>query len=223
MPYNARPLLIVDMKKYILGLIIILSSLCHSQFAIESNFSSVHIGRNQNLTLGYQFKKFFVYGGIKYNFNKRDNFPVGAWFKKTSWATTVGEHFGGVVGFRYHFTNLEHISLFSYLEIQQSYTHVRHLSEYILGSVVPEPTSDYDLVYQKQLYFVGPWWFIENNLGFGFSCEIWSGLSLNAKFGGGILFFKNLDKQYLVLGPGNWELSEMLSFGLGWKFNESND
>ncbi|MBK9593308.1 MAG: hypothetical protein IPO32_18025 [Crocinitomicaceae bacterium] len=210
------------MSKYFLVFLFLTSSFGYAQLKLESNFSSVHIGRNQNLTVGYHFNKFFVYGGLKYNFNKRDNFPIATWFKKTSWATNVGEHFGGVIGMRYQFAKLEHISFFSFLEIQQSYTHVRHISEYILGSVVPEPTSDYDLIYQKQLYFVGPWWFIENNLGLGFSCNIWRGLSLNSKFGIGVLFYKNLDKQYIVYGPNNWNFSEMLSFGLGWKFDQKN-
>jgi len=206
------------MKTYILIIFTYLAIFSQAQLALESNFSSVHIGRNQNLTIGYSFKKISIYGGFKYNFNKLDNFPVGSWFKKTSWATNVGEHFGAVLGLRYQLATLEHISLFTYLEVQQSYTHVRHESEYILGSVVPEPTSDFNLIYQKQLYFVGPWWFVENNIGFGFSCDVWKGLYLNGKFGVGILFFKNMDKQYLVYGPSNWELSEMLSFGLGWKF-----
>lgn len=45
--------------------------------------------------------------------------------------------------------------------------------------------------------------------------------NLNGKFGGGILLFKNKDKQNLVsCDAGKWVFTEMLSFGVGYKFGK---
>jgi len=210
------------MKLTNLVVFIFFSFLGWSQFSLESNFSSVHIGRNQNLTLNYQWNKLSLYSGVKYNFNKLDNFPVSTMIKKTAWATKNSENIGGVIGLKYDLVRLKNISFFSFFECQQSFTHTRHISVIYVGSSVPNPTSEYDLVYQNRVDIIGPWWIFENNIGLGYHVEISKGLYLTSKAGIGIVAFKNTDEKNIVIfSGGNWEFSEILSFGIGYKFNKS--
>lgn len=209
------------MRNSILVITIIWTLGATGQLQLESNFNSVHIGRNQSITVGYNWSRFSIYGGLKYNINKLDNFPESQMFKKTSWATTTGEHIGFNLGAKFEFLQLKNISFFVHYDLQQSFTHFRHISINYLGSIVPEPTSEYDLVYHKTLAFIGPIWIFENNLGIGYKVHIYKGLFLTNKFGGGIMFFKNTDPlNWIITGGGNWELSEMISFGIGWIFDK---
>lgn len=108
-----------------------------------------------------------------------------------------------------------------YYNAQFTKSHTRFESYYAIGQLVEEPTSEFDYIYEKHVNHIGPFLVLENNIGLAFEISIWDNLYLSQKFGGGILFYKNLDPNVTIVSDGgNWELSEMLSFGLGYRFNK---
>jgi len=190
-----------------------------AQFSIESNFNSVHIGRNQNLLVKYQWNRLSVNGGIKYNFNKENHFPQaqGDFYKKAFWAINPKEHWGAEIGLHFNFLQRENIAVFGFYQLQVTKSHTRHDFYYMLFPLTPDYQSEYDFAYHRVLDYIGPFWAFENNLGIGIDASLSANLYFTSKLGGGVLFHRNLDKNTIIVGSGNWELSEMISMGLGWK------
>ncbi len=196
------------------------SQLGITQIALESSFNSVHIGRNQSLMLNYHFNKFQVGLGLKYNFNKLVNFPEKVFYKKTFYAINDKEHFGLEWNFKYRIFNKEHVKIHAFYNGQFSKSHTRFVGYQAVGPpLVENPTSDLDYLLQKHITLFGPFLVVENNIGLAFDIFVTKNLYFAQKFGAGIVLFKNLDQNTNIL-VGNWELSEMLSFGIGFKFND---
>ncbi len=197
------------------------SNLSYSQFRIETNFNSVHIGRNQSLLISYKIKKLQIGLGVKYNFNKLVNFPQNNIYKKTFYAITDSEHWGMELNLKYQIFNKKDV-FFIHLFLNSQYTksHIRHEAYLAIGQLVPNPTSELDYVYIKHINYIGPIIALENNFGLAFDFYLSEKIYLTQKFGVGMVFFKNLDKNTIIAGDGDWELSEMLSFGVGYQFNK---
>jgi len=207
--------------KYVLIFILFISNLTYSQFNLETNFNSVSTGRNQSLSLNYYFKKFQVGFGAKYNFNKLTNFPQNVFYKKTFYAINDSEHWGLEFNLKHEIFNLKNV-LKSYIFFNSQYTksHIRFETYYAVSELVPNPTSELDYLYVKHVDFIGPIIALENNIGLAFEIFIFDNVYLSQKFGIGLMLFKNLDKNTILVGGGNWVFSEMLSFGIGYKFEK---
>lgn len=207
--------------KIIIFFIWLISFPVFAQFSVESNFNAVHIGRNQNLLAKYQWKKISANFGVKYNFNKLNTFPQAEMFKNSFWAINFGEHWGIETGFQIKLLCKSNFDLFGFYQLQFSKSHIRHDWFGVIGSLVPEPQSEYDLIYMRRLGFIGPILGFENNLGLGINAYFTNSLYFTTKLGGGIFIHKNLDKNNLILGANNWDFSGMISMGLGWKFSNN--
>jgi len=208
--------------KYTLIFILFISNLTYSQFNVETNFNSVHIGRNQSLSVNYKINKLQIGLGVKYNFNKLVNFPQNVFYKKTFYAINNNEHWGTELNIKYQFLNKKDVFFIHFFfNSQYSKSHTRFESFYAVGQLVPNPTSEFDYIYVKHVDHIGPFLVLENNIGLSFDLFLNENIYLTHRLGGGIVFFKNLDKNTIIVGDGgNWELSEMLSFGIGYQFKK---
>ncbi len=197
------------------------SILLFSQFNIETNFNSVATGRNQSLSVNYNFIKLQVGLGVKYNFNKLSNFPQNVFYKKTFFAISQFEHWGLELNLKYEIFNLKDV-LKSYVFLNSQYTksHIRFETYFAISELVPNPTSEFDYIYVKHVDYIGPITALENNIGIAFNIFLINNLYLTQKFGVGLMLFRNLDKNTIIVGGGNWVFSEMLSFGIGYQFNK---
>jgi len=205
------------MRKTAFILTFLLCNSLYAQFGIESNFNSVHIGRNINLLVKYSKKKISFNFGLKYNFNKPNTFPQADIYKKSFWATSQGEHFGLESGIQYVLLKKTNLELFTFYQIQITKSDIKHDWFTPIGSLVPNPQSETDLIYKRSINIFGPVWGVENNFGFGLNTYFHEKFYLTLKLGGGILFIDNNSKNTIILGGRNWEFSELLSLGLGWK------
>lgn len=195
-----------------------------TQFSLETNFNVVHIGRNQSLAVNYTHKKMTVALGAKYHFNKLVRFPQGELIKKSVHAITPAEHWGAEFSIKYQIFDRNN-TFFAHLLYNGQFTrsHVRHENYFaILDSpTVPIPSSEFDYSYSKYLNHLGPFSIIENHIGLAFDVFVTDQLYLSQRFGAGILFFKSSDDQNIIISDaGNWELTEMLSLGIGYKFKK---
>ena len=209
------------MKHYLIIISILLSNFSYSQFQIESNFNSVGTGRNQSLLVNYTVNRMQFGVGIKYNFNKLTNFPQNVFYKKTFYATTPLEHWGTEFNLKFRLFNRKNI-LVSHLFFNSQFTksHTRFEGYFAIGQLVSNPTSESDYILVKHLDFIGPFLAFENNIGLAFEIFLTENIYLSQKFGLGLLLFKNLDENTTIVGDGgNWVFSEILSFGVGYKFN----
>lgn len=210
------------MKKTILFINIFFSLHSFAQYSVESNFNSVHIGRNQSFLGKYKWGKFSVLAGVKYNFNKESSFPDGQrnFFKNTFWAINLKERFGAELGAQFNVLERENLNLFTFYQSQLTKSHIRQ--EYYLAifpyiPLVPDPQSESDFAHTLIQDYIGPIWALENNFGIGLNAYFSNSLYFSTKVGGGLLFYKNIDKTVIILGQG-WEMSSTLTMGLGWRF-----
>jgi hypothetical protein len=211
-----------------LFLLLSVSATSYTQFSLESNFNVVHTGRNQSLLAKYQWNKFALLAGLKYNFNKEYSFPQRQrdFYKKAFWAINFQERMGLEIGTQFTIFERENIVLSLFHQSQLTKSHIRHevfMAIYPHVLVVPgdEPQSEYDFAYELSKKFIGPVWALENNFGLSLQAYFTNELYFSTKLGGGILFYKNTDQNNIIVTGGNWELSEVLSMGLGWKFNRN--
>jgi hypothetical protein len=194
-----------------------------AQIGIESNFNSVHTGRNINVLAKYAKNKISFNLGLKYNFNKENTFPQADIYKKSFWATSLGEHFGVETGFQFVFFQKTNVELFGFYQLQITKSDIKHDWFQPIGSLVANPQSETDLIYARSINIFGPVWGIENNFGIGLNTFFSKNLYLSLKLGGGILFVDNNSKNTVILGGSNWELSEVISIGLGFKFAKQGE
>lgn len=193
----------------------------YSQFQIESNFNVVSTARNQSLLVNYNFNRMQLGLGVKYSFNKLVNFPQNVFYKRTFFAVKPSEHWGGEFNLKYQLKNLKDILYINtFYNAQFTKSHIRFEGTFAVGQLIENPTSELDYVYVKHINNIGPVLALENNIGIAFEINILKGIYLSQKFGLGIMVFNNLDKNSTIVGSGNWLFSEMLSFGLGYRFNE---
>ncbi|MCG8578190.1 MAG: hypothetical protein MI810_25145 [Flavobacteriales bacterium] len=194
----------------------------HAQWSIESNFNSVQIGRNQNILFQHSWDRLSINFGAKYNFNKLVSFPRPQHdiFKKAFWAESFDEHIGLETGLHFKILDREKFNLFGFYQCQLSRSHTRIEGYYPIGSLVPEPQSEYDLVYQRHLGFVGPILAMENNIGIGLDIHFTDRFYLTQKAGTGLVLFRNTDPNNIIVSDGGlWEFAQLLSVGAGWYFS----
>lgn len=192
--------LLSKMKNIHFILLIFLGLSSNAQLSVESSFNSVHIGRNQNLLVKYQIGRVAVNWGVKYNFNKLSSFPHADIFKKSFWARTNWEHIGFETGLQIKILQLENFDLFGFYQLLLTKSHIR----LDFGS--------------NEVAFSGPWWAMENNLGLGLNVYCTKSLYFTQKLGLGMALYQTFSKPNPLIQNNAWEFSEMLSFGLGWRF-----
>ena len=209
------------MKNYLIIPFIFFCHLTFAQFQIESNFNVVGTGRNQSLLVNYKFDKLQIGIGPKYHINKPNNFPQSVFYKKTFFSTTSSEHWGTDLNLKYRLFDVQDVFVAHvFYSNQFTKSHIRFETHFALDKLVENPTSEFDYSYIKHESEIGPILAVENNIGIAFEIFLLKNIYLSQKFGVGIMFYKNLDENNQILALNNWVFTEMLSFGIGYKFNE---
>src|SRR5690606_21203321 len=144
----------------------------------------------QTLTVNYKIHK-FTYGiGIKYLFNKKDNFPNSVIYKRTYWALENKQHFGINGSFQFEIWKLSRNNLSLFYDFQYTKSTNRFETFYAHEALVPEPQSEYDYSYIKHTAYFQPVLGFENNIGLQFQFYLTKNFYLNQRAGVGVLFYK---------------------------------
>ncbi|MBK7129356.1 MAG: hypothetical protein IPM74_07410 [Crocinitomicaceae bacterium] len=207
------------MKRILIIILVFISSISQSQFLFESNFNRNATANNQVICMGYQHDKISFGIGLKYLYNKKDNFPYHVAFKRTFWALNLSEHFGANIFFNVDIWKMEKSRFSLFYDFQFTKSSNRFETYYALDELVDEPQSIYDYSYIKYTAYFQPVYGFENNIGLQFQYFLTKNIFLNQKAGIGILFYKEFDP-IAIIGNRGWVFSEMLSIGLGWKFTQ---
>lgn len=198
--------------KLSLGIFLLL--LANSAFSQSVNigFNSTHSGRNVTAVYEKQVKQHEFSFGIGYNINRYiepDN--QYNFYKKRLFATnTVGHINLNFTYQRYVFSNLTCIKPFVFYDLQAKYSSTRNQFPYIV-TIAP----DGGLIYTEHTVAFGPFTWLENNIGIGFTADITDKFYLKQKFGAGMVFI--LGEQQVPGQNFNWEFSTLLSFSVGMR------
>ena len=154
-----------------------------AQIRVFSVFNSIGSGRSINLLASRQIKNRHEFGGgLRININKHaHNDDQQNVFKKRMYATKP-LHYFGIEGF-YHIhllQKLQHIDFFSFYDIQLVYSTTGNRCE----------------AYMPEMEHYGPFTWIEQNIGIGFTVDIWKNFFLTQRLGGGVRF--------IHFGPFTW-------------------
>ena len=195
----------------------------NAQMSIESHFNNISTDNNQTLNFNYQLKHLEVFGGIKYHFNKLDNFPTSVFYYKTAWTTKFHERFGFNIGLERLIYQNDYFDLSFYYQGFYTKSMLRHKMYYAIGSLVPEPQSEEDIVYVKEDRIFGPFIGFENNIGIEFTFPLFEKLFFNLRIGGGYYKPINLSKNVFIGGGNTGNLSRQFSFGLKYHFKNAHN
>ena len=212
------------MKNTILLLILALSlQNAMTQIRVYPVFTSTHSGRSINILASGQLKnRHELGGGLRFNINKyAHNDDQNNIFKKRMWATQP-IHYFGLEGF-YHvhlFQKLPHIDIFAFYDIQLAYSTVRNRSDDLVRNPV---TGEKELVEMTAIF--GPFTWIEQNIGIGFTVDIWKNIFFTQRLGAGVDLILGRDKpfsetkrHYIVKERCTYEFGYLLSVGIGYRF-----
>lgn len=195
-----------------LSLGIFLFLLANSAFAQSVNlgFNSTQSGRNVTLVYEKQVKQHEFSFGIGYNFNKGDYQNYG--YKKSLYATTAAQRINLNFTYqRYIFDNLGCIKPFVFYDFQAKYAP----SKTDFPDIFYIDSSG-DRIYSENIKSFGPFAWLENNIGIGFTADITDKFYLKQKFGGGVMFILGEENQ-LGNKPYYSELSTLLNFSVGMR------
>jgi len=214
------------MKNSIIILSIVFAGLMqHStaQVRVFPVFNSTGTGRSVNLLASAQVKNRHEFGGgLRININKyaHNDDQLNLYFKRMF--ATKPLHYFGVEGF-YHvhlLQKLQHIDFFAFYDIQVAYSTTgnrdyRHDSDPLTG----------ECELSNPFIHFGPFTWIEQNIGIGFTVDIWKNFFLTQRLGGGAHFILGYDKpfsdtknDYIIKDPFTWEFGYVLSVGIGYRF-----
>ena len=201
----------------LLGLVILNLCPVYAQPSLRITYNDTHAGRNISLLISRVFNESNEAGiGLRYNINKlTHNDDQNNAFWNRLYATKFYHHIG-VDGFyqRYIFRNLKLIKPFLAYDIQASYSTTRnHLfSPYAYD-------NNGDVLYRESLVIFGPFTFIEQYFGLGYTVNFIDNIHLYMKAGFGIMFIIGKDiKSYITYDSFNWEFAEIISTGIVYRF-----
>lgn len=189
-------------------LAILAIQLGYAQVPVTVDFNSTNSGRSINVLVSRQFhNRHELGGGICFNINKQsandDQFCI---FRKHLFAVQPYEFFGVEGFYQIHFLkNLEHIDLFAFYDIQYRFSHTRN-----------------SLRTNQDYVFHGPFHWVEQNVGIGFSVDIWKNLFLIQRIGAGCMMVIGEDINGPMYGMKNprvyTEVNYLLTAGIGYRF-----
>jgi len=189
-----------------------------AQVRVFPVFNSVHSGRSINILASGQIKNRHEFGGgLRININKSiHNDDQSNLYKKRMWATKFVHHVGLDGFYQAHiFQKLKHIDLFTFYDVQFFYSTTgnrdRTKYDYTTGRFV--------------VRHFGPFAWIEQNIGIGFTVDIWNNIFFTQRLGGGATFIIGKDKPIspdknyiLIKPPFEWMFGYLLSVGIGYRF-----
>jgi hypothetical protein len=192
------------------------------QTRLYPTFNSVISGRSINILASGQFSRHEFGGGLRININKNThNDDQNNIFKKRMYATKP-LHYFGIEGFYHiHFLQkLQHIDLFAFYNIQLCYsTTGNRMFQYEVDPITN--VCKHDTFFRH----FGPFTWIEQNIGIGFSVDIWKNIFITQRLGVGTTFILGKDKPfdetkdyYLIKEPFVCEFGYLLSVGIGYRF-----
>ena len=189
-----------------------------AQVRVYPTFNSITSGRSINLLASTQVKNRHELGGglrVNININDVNKYVHSEWFdysfKKQMFATKPLHYFGIEGFYQIHlFPKLQCIDFFAFYDIQLVYSTAGNTIDKV--ELNPKTGSmDY-----KYFLHLGPFTWIEQNIGIGFTVDIWKNIFFTQRFGGGTCIVLGKDN-YLGNEP-SCEFGYMLSVGIGYRF-----
>lgn len=200
------------MKTIIAPFFLLLASTAFSQ-SISIGFNVTQSGRNVTAVYAKQVKLHEFSFGIGYNINRYAH-PDNQFnlYKKRLYATNVLEHINLNFGYQHSIFNaLKCVKPFLFFDFQAKYAPTRNK--------FPDRVtvnSEGELIYTKAVATFGPYTWLENNVGIGFTANITDKFYIKQKFGAGIMLIlgtdEHLPSKYVKSG-----ISTLLNFSLGMR------
>jgi hypothetical protein len=207
------------MKNIILTLILgLFLQNAMTQVRVNPVFNSVHSGRSINLLASGQIKNRHEFGGgVRINIYKyAHNDDQNNLFKKRLYPSKSLHYFGLEGFYQVHILkNLKHIDLFAFYDIQVSY------------SSSGNRDLEYDDAGERPLRYYGPFTWLEQNIGIGFTVDIWKNIYLVQRLGVGTDFilgkFRSVGEDTRNNHSSKKFMNEfgyLLSVGIGYRFEQ---
>lgn len=210
------------LKKVIVLYSCILAGLCSfAQNSAKISFNTSTL--RESVIIGYSRKVHQVHeieAGIRYHINRliMPDDQQHIYYRRT-YASNFIQRFGLQFGYSWCFLpKLEHLKPFVFYELQAAYSTTRNRG-YLYTYYINEGTSQLE----EYLEYFGPFLWLQNTIGIGFSVDIWKSFYLFEKMGFNATIIIGRDEKLmpdpfqLIKGITN-EFGYIISFGVGYSF-----
>lgn len=196
-------------------IIIFISTSTYSQHVSLNYYNT---GAGQNITGNYTFelKKSALGFGLGYTFNRsiqaESNYKV---WHKSQYATEPLQHLNlNIYYHRYIFPNLEHINIFVFYDFQGKHS----------TAMTKIGSGYFD---NEEIYYHGPYFWLENTFGIGFNVNIHGRWYLQQKVGYGALILipssteSDMTNASYVIDGFKWEFEWLFNIGIVYRLQSS--
>jgi len=218
------------MKSIVITLVVLCNSIVLFSQSINLGFNSTFSGRN--ISAQYEFKKnkseYSI--GLGYNINKfAHNDNQNNLYLKRLYATDPIHYLN--INFTYQFyiltEKIKNIQVFLFYDLQAKYSTTR--TELILpyaydpSLVIDDPEQG--IVYAKYIEFFGPFLWLENNIGIGFTADLNDRLYIKQRIGVGTVFILGYDDQIAakLFSWYGFGFSTLFQFSVGVRLHKSKN
>lgn len=208
------------MKKNILTtLLVFLITQLFSQTQIQTAYNSTFSGRSITISASQLVKDHHEFGGgLRININslKHPDDQMNVYYKRL-FATQALQYFGVEAFYHLHFLRRwKHVKPFAFYDLQSTYSKTR--SRVFLPYAYD---VNGEVLYKEHVIFSGPFVWVEQNIGIGFTANLFSNLFMYQKIGGGIALIYGRDTQ---INNGRniyeWEFCPLINTGIGYRFEK---
>lgn len=208
------------MKSVFSYLFLLSSFSSFSQSSIEFNFCDIYIGRNLNFSWKKSVLDFSFSAGLTYHINRIEKVPIGIFNKNSAHGQNLGERFGIQCGLEYFFYKNSHSKIGLFYNNQISSINQVYKMYYATEALVPNPQSEFDFLFLKSERVYGPVITMDNVVGLTLRSNITDKIYLSTKGGFGLLFWKNTDDSFVLVGGKKnnqgYDFTSFFSIGLGY-------
>jgi len=193
----------------------------NAQTQIFSAYNLTHSGKSITLVISKTINNKHEFGGgIRFNINslKHPDDQMNVYLKRLF--ATKPIHYFGIEGF-YHisfFRKWKHVKPFAFYDLQATYSTTRSRVFLPVGY-----DSNGDELFKQYIIYRGPFVWIEQNIGLGFTANLFNNFFIYQKIGGGIALIIGYDKQ--IINKQNifeWEFSPLINVGVGYRFEKKD-
>jgi len=194
---------------------------------LNIGFNSTHTGRN--VTAQYEIKRgkseYSLGLGININMYGHPDNQANI-YKKRLYATKWYHYFNADFTYQRYIFNEKTTAVkpFVFYDLQAKYSTTRNqmVLPYTYDSTLVVNRPEDGILYRERIEYFGPFWWLENNIGIGFTADITDRIYIKQRIGMGVDLILGYDDQIVpkLFTWWGWEFSGLIHTSIGIRLNK---
>ncbi len=215
------------MSRHLTTVLLVLFKLNINAQMLNIGFNSTDAGRN--ITVQYEKKMIqneYSFGlGVNINmYGHPDN--QNNFYRKRLYATKWHHYFNADFTYQMYIFNEKTTAVkpFVFYDLQAKYSTTRNqmVLPYTYDSTLVVNRPEDGILYRERIEYFGPFWWLENNIGIGFTADITDRIYIKQRIGMGVDLILGYDDQIVpkLFTWWGWEFSGLIHTSIGIRLNK---